>query len=108
MMFGKQTDDPEAERHAGSFAKPDAAPLLQVRDLSVAPMADSPGLSSVSFDIRPGEILGIAGIDGNGQKQLAEALSGPACDHGRLGRARRARHRCAWMSASAARRDCAT
>ena len=26
--------------------------------------------------IRPGEILGIAGIDGNGQKQLAEALSG--------------------------------
>jgi general nucleoside transport system ATP-binding protein len=76
MMFGKQTDDPEAERHAGSFAKLDAAPLLQVRDLSVAPMADSPGLSSVSFDIRPGEILGIAGIDGNGQKQLAEALSG--------------------------------
>ena len=37
MMFGKQTDDPEAERHAGAFAQPDAAPLLEVRDLSVAP-----------------------------------------------------------------------
>ena len=76
MMFGKKTDDPEAERHAGTFTRPDAAPLLKVRDLSVAPMADSPGLSSVSFDIRPGEVLGIAGIDGNGQKQLAEALAG--------------------------------
>jgi ABC-type uncharacterized transport system ATPase subunit len=76
MMFGKQTDDPDAERHADTFTRPDAKPLLEVRDLAVAPMADSPGLASVSFDIRPGEILGIAGIDGNGQKQLAEALSG--------------------------------
>ncbi|TIV12781.1 MAG: ATP-binding cassette domain-containing protein, partial [Mesorhizobium sp.] len=37
---------------------------------------NAPGLSSIPFDIRPGEILGIAGIDGNGQKQLAEALAG--------------------------------
>ncbi len=76
MMFGKQTDDPEAETRPVEFAQTEAAPLLRVRDLSVAPSADSPGLSSVSFDIRPGEILGIAGIDGNGQKELAEALSG--------------------------------
>ena len=33
-------------------------------------------LKSVSFDIRSGEIFGIAGIDGNGQKHLAEALAG--------------------------------
>ena len=33
-------------------------------------------IKGVSFAIRAGEILGIAGIDGNGQKELAEALSG--------------------------------
>ena len=31
---------------------------------------------AVSFEVAAGEILGIAGIDGNGQKQLAEALAG--------------------------------
>ena len=33
-------------------------------------------LADVSFDLHAGEILGVAGIDGNGQKQLAEALAG--------------------------------
>jgi simple sugar transport system ATP-binding protein len=33
-------------------------------------------LHQISFDVRAGEIFGIAGIDGNGQKQLAEALAG--------------------------------
>ena len=36
----------------------------------------NPGLNGVSFTIAAGEVLGIAGIDGNGQKQLAEALAG--------------------------------
>jgi simple sugar transport system ATP-binding protein len=36
----------------------------------------SPGLHNISFDVREGELLGIAGIDGNGQKQLAEVLAG--------------------------------
>ncbi|WP_027061484.1 putative B6 ABC transporter ATP-binding protein [Mesorhizobium loti] len=73
LMFGKQKDDPEAVERA---VRADAAPLLQVTDLAVAPTDNAPGLSSISFDILPGEILGIAGIDGNGQKQLAEALAG--------------------------------
>ena len=75
-MFGKQKDDPEAVEHPIRTVRAEAAPLLQVADLAVAPTDNAPGLSSVSFDIRPGEILGIAGIDGNGQKQLAEALAG--------------------------------
>ncbi len=76
LMFGKQKDDPEAAEHPVASPHAEAAPLLQVTDLTVAASDDAPGLSSISFDIRPGEILGIAGIDGNGQKQLAEALSG--------------------------------
>jgi simple sugar transport system ATP-binding protein len=34
------------------------------------------GGTAVSFEVNAGEVLGIAGIDGNGQKQLAEALAG--------------------------------
>ena len=74
----RQADGRSGRRAAmpGTFAQADAAPLLAVRDLSVAPRRIAPGLSPVSFDIWPGEMLGIAGIDGNGQKQLAEALAG--------------------------------
>ena len=33
-------------------------------------------MNEVSFDVRAGEILGIAGVDGNGQAELEEALTG--------------------------------
>ena len=51
-------------------------PLLTVRDLVVH---DSRGLEAVrktSFEIRAGEIVGLAGVDGNGQSELVEALTG--------------------------------
>ncbi len=51
------------------------APILVVDRLSVAG-AGGVAVEDVSFDLAPGEVLGIAGIDGNGQKQLAEALAG--------------------------------
>lgn len=34
------------------------------------------GLSDVSFDLKSGEILGIAGISGSGQKELCECIDG--------------------------------
>jgi simple sugar transport system ATP-binding protein len=33
-------------------------------------------LDQISFSVRPGEIFGVAGVDGNGQKQLAEVIAG--------------------------------
>ncbi len=36
----------------------------------------TPGLRGVSFDLCSGEILGIAGVSGNGQRELAEAITG--------------------------------
>jgi simple sugar transport system ATP-binding protein len=51
-------------------------PLLQVEDLRAV---DDRGLESVrgiSFEVRAGEIVGIAGVDGNGQSELVEVLSG--------------------------------
>ncbi len=50
--------------------------VLSVRDLRVRGARGLSALKGVSFDIRSGEIFGIAGVDGNGQTELVEALSG--------------------------------
>ncbi|MBX6321134.1 MAG: ATP-binding cassette domain-containing protein, partial [Rhodospirillaceae bacterium] len=53
-----------------------AVPVLSVRGLAThAPHGECP-LRGVDLDLWAGEILGIAGVDGNGQKHLAEALAG--------------------------------
>ncbi|NMB10773.1 MAG: ABC transporter ATP-binding protein [Firmicutes bacterium] len=52
-------------------------PVLTVRDLSLREVTSGNLLvDSVSFEIREGEILGIAGVSGNGQSELAEMLTG--------------------------------
>ena len=52
---------------------------LEVRELSAAPDASgSTGLRKVSFDLHAGEILGIAGVSGNGQDELVATISGLA------------------------------
>jgi simple sugar transport system ATP-binding protein len=52
------------------------ADILSVRDLSVRDSAGIERVKSVSFDVRAGEIVGIAGVAGNGQSFLLEALTG--------------------------------
>ncbi|MBR3998967.1 MAG: ABC transporter ATP-binding protein [Clostridia bacterium] len=49
---------------------------IEVNNLTVIGAEDLPVLKNVSFDIRSGEILGIAGISGCGQKELLEAIAG--------------------------------
>jgi ABC-type uncharacterized transport system ATPase subunit len=50
--------------------------LLSVADLSLAPPRQSALLRDISFTVDAGEIVGIAGVDGNGQGPLAETLIG--------------------------------
>jgi simple sugar transport system ATP-binding protein len=50
-------------------------PVLRVRNLGMT-AAGARRLVSVSFDVRAGEIVGIAGVEGNGQTELIEALAG--------------------------------
>ncbi|WP_372005711.1 ABC transporter ATP-binding protein [Tistrella mobilis] len=53
-----------------------AIPVLEVAGLDIDDDAGRPAVRGVSFRIAPGEVLGIAGVDGNGQAELAEALAG--------------------------------
>ena len=54
----------------------EASVRFEVRDLRVGGDRDNEAVCGVSFKIHSGEILGIAGVSGNGQRELAEALSG--------------------------------
>lgn len=49
---------------------------LQLENVSCGSDRGTPGLRDVSLDVRSGEILGIAGVSGNGQRELAEAVTG--------------------------------
>lgn len=49
---------------------------LQLTDVSCGSDRGTPGLRGVSLDVHSGEILGIAGVSGNGQRELAEAITG--------------------------------
>ncbi len=51
-------------------------PLLEVRDVSIRSDEGAIAIDGVNFYIRGGEILGVAGIAGCGQKELCEAIAG--------------------------------
>jgi general nucleoside transport system ATP-binding protein len=53
-----------------------AGALLEVRNLNVAVHRRAAAVDGVTFNIAPGEILGIAGVEGNGQTELVEAIAG--------------------------------
>ena len=71
MMVGREVlfrvDRPPAEQ--GDV-------VLDVRDLVVHDDRGVPAVQNLSLSVRAGEVVGLAGVDGNGQKELAEALTG--------------------------------
>ena len=60
-------------------AKPEVAagpPTLVVRGLTVMADRGEEALRSLDLEVRAGEILGVAGVSGNGQRELAQAIAG--------------------------------
>jgi simple sugar transport system ATP-binding protein len=60
---------PPVDRSAG-------APLLSLRGVSALGPRDGSALDGLELVVRAGEIVGVAGIDGNGQRELEEVLAG--------------------------------
>ena len=80
MMVGRETFGVTREQET---AEGDVA--LELQDLCAEDDQGLQALKHVSLTIRRGEILGIAGVGGNGQKELAETLSGiRQPSHGRI------------------------
>jgi len=53
-----------------------AGAMLEVRDLRIATTRQARAVDGVTFDVGAGEILGVAGVEGNGQTELIEAIAG--------------------------------
>jgi len=71
LMVGRKVNL-NINRPATEFDKP----LLEIRNLTVKNDEQANAIENVNFYIRGGEILGVAGIAGCGQKELCEAIAG--------------------------------
>ena len=77
MMIGR-------ELSASHYEKKTAAgePVLSLENVDYDKTSKHNGLNGVTLTVRPGEIVGIAGVDGNGQTQLAQLITGVIAPQG--------------------------
>jgi len=71
MMVGRSVNFDRRPRQASA-----GRPVIEVRDLWARDDRRLPAVAGVSFDVHAGEIVGIAGVAGNGQTELAEVIAG--------------------------------
>ena len=72
MMVGRRETRTVVEREARAPGKA----VLRLEGLSVADNVGQLAVEELALDIRAGEIVGVAGVSGNGQRELVEALAG--------------------------------
>jgi len=67
-----------AERVEGHGPRRDVEALaaLELADVTIDARPGEMGLAGASLEVRVGEIIGVAGVDGQGQRELAEAIAG--------------------------------
>jgi general nucleoside transport system ATP-binding protein len=72
LMVGEQS----VRKPAPRTERPDAPVRLEVKDLHVSDDSGIAAVRGLGLRVRSGEILGIAGVSGNGQRELVEAIAG--------------------------------
>ncbi|WGH77226.1 ABC transporter ATP-binding protein [Jannaschia ovalis] len=70
MMVGSDIPAPELRDHAPG------EPVVELEAVDTAPRGGAPGLRGVDMVVRRGQIVGLAGVSGNGQAALADLLGG--------------------------------
>ncbi len=75
-MAERMLGDVLPRRQRRSTAAAVAPVVLRVEQLCARDPGDVTALVDVSFEVRAGEVLGVAGVDGNGQRELFEVLVG--------------------------------
>ena len=98
LMVGSELPSPSTETSTVTDKV-----LLSVQHLGLPGLEGRPLLDDIRFDIHKGEVLGIAGVEGNGQAELVESIMGDAPGRHRHRRARPARTSPASRPATAAR-----
>ncbi len=71
LMVGSELPSPSTEESTVTDR-----PELRIEDLEVVDFSGRPVLSDINLTIHAGEVLGIAGVEGNGQTELVEAIVG--------------------------------
>lgn len=71
MMMGKELKE---ERYEKKVKNTDS--ILQLKNIKYHPDKKHNGINDISLEVHAGEIVGIAGVDGNGQTQLAQLITG--------------------------------
>jgi len=74
LMFGQELTSPKADRR--KVPDKGASPLLELRGVETRPAGTEMRLKGVDLQVYPGEIVGVAGVSGNGQKELSDVVLG--------------------------------
>jgi simple sugar transport system ATP-binding protein len=72
LMVGREVSLAERVARSGAIGEP----VLEVRDVRATGDRGGEALRGVTLDVRAGEIVAIAGVAGNGQRELAETIGG--------------------------------
>ena len=74
LMIGRELSDSDYEK-----VESEQESVIELHNVCYNKSSKHNGLNDVSLTVRKGEILGIAGVDGNGQSQLAQIVTGVIC-----------------------------
>ena len=75
LMFGKTIAE-SPQRRGETLPAEGGIPFLELKGVSTQPEGTGAGLKEINLKVMPGEIVGIAGVSGNGQRELGDVVLG--------------------------------